>query len=87
MRGSFRCNSGNVLTEAALQGRGVVQLPDFYVASHLANKRLVELLPDYRSEREPIWALYPQNRHLSPKVKMAIEFLSAKLAQGTLPSN
>ncbi|GEA49305.1 LysR family transcriptional regulator [Vibrio inusitatus NBRC 102082] len=87
MRGSIRCNSGNVLTDAALQGRGVVQLPDFYVATHLENKSLVELLADYRCEREPIWALYPQNRHLSPKVKMAIEFLSAKLTQGTLPSN
>ncbi|MEZ9468631.1 LysR substrate-binding domain-containing protein [Vibrio breoganii] len=87
MRGSFRCNSGNVLTAAALQGKGVVQLPDFYVASHIEKNNLVELLPDYRCEREPIWALYPQNRHLSPKVKMAIEFLSEKLAQGTLPSN
>ncbi|CAM3029678.1 LysR substrate-binding domain-containing protein [Vibrio rarus] len=83
VKGAFRCNSGNVLTEAAIQGYGVVQLPDFYVTSHLEKQNLVEILKEYRSDKEPIWALYPQNRHLSPKVKMAIEFLSEHLAQGT----
>ncbi|GAD78389.1 LysR substrate-binding domain-containing protein [Vibrio ezurae] len=82
MKGRLRCNSGNVLTQAVLQDHGIVQLPDFYVAPYLQDHRLVELLTDYRAEKENIWALYPQNRHLSPKIKLVIEFLSAQLAQG-----
>ncbi|GAD89482.1 putative LysR family transcriptional regulator [Vibrio halioticoli NBRC 102217] len=87
MKGRLRCNNGNVLTQAVLQGNGIVQLPDFYVARYLQDHSLLELLKDYRAEKETIWALYPQNRHLSPKVKLAIEFLSEQLAQGKFCPN
>ncbi|OBT16830.1 LysR family transcriptional regulator [Vibrio sp. UCD-FRSSP16_10] len=87
IKGSLRCNSGYALTLAALQGHGITQLPDFYVAAQIKDQQLIEILKEYRCDKEPIWALYPQNRHLSPKVKMAIEFLSEQLSQGTLPAN
>lgn len=77
--GRIHCNSGYSLLDAAIRGLGLVQLPDYYVQSALDTGCLIEVLSDYRDEREGIWALYPQNRNLSPKVRLLIDFLADKL--------
>ncbi|WP_293766087.1 LysR substrate-binding domain-containing protein [uncultured Aquitalea sp.] len=79
VRGNLRCNSGHALTEAALQGQGIVQLPDYYVARHLRDGNLVELLAAYREPDEGIWAVFPHNRQLSPKVRMLVDHLAEQL--------
>ncbi|MFA0228379.1 LysR family transcriptional regulator, partial [Vibrio sp. 10N.261.45.A7] len=33
----------------------------------------------YRDDKEGIWALYPQNRNLSSKVRLLVDFLSEQL--------
>jgi DNA-binding transcriptional LysR family regulator len=80
IKGSIHSNSGNALTDAALKGIGIVQLPDYYVQSYLESGQLIDLLSAFQEEREGIWALYPNNRHLSPKVRMLVDFLAEKLA-------
>ncbi len=77
--GRVQCNSGFALLDAAKQGLGLVQLPDYYVQQSLENGELVEVLSAYRPAKEGIWALYPQNRHLSMKVRMLIDFLVENL--------
>lgn len=77
--GRIRCNSGVALQNAAREGLGLVQLPDYYVNSMLASGELVEVLDEYRDEREGIWALFTPNRNLSPKVRLFIDFLADKL--------
>ncbi|AUI88697.1 LysR family transcriptional regulator [Vibrio azureus] len=78
--GRIKCNSGFALVDAAKRGLGLVQLPDYYVQEALDQGELVEVLTDYRVEREGIWALYPQNRNLSPKVRLLIDFLAEHLS-------
>lgn len=77
--GRIHCNSGYALLDAAKRGLGLVQLPDHYVREALEAGELVEVLSEYRAEREGIWALYPQNRNLSPKVRLLIDFLAEQL--------
>lgn len=77
--GRIKCNSGIALQNAAREGLGLVQLPDYYVKSNLANGELVEVLEEYRDDREGIWALYTPNKNLSPKVRLFIDFLAEKL--------
>lgn len=84
VKGSLRCNSGHALAHAARQGLGLAQLPDYYVAAGLASGELVEVLADYREPDEGIWALTPQNRQLSPKVRMLIDFLAQSLTDDPL---
>ncbi len=79
--GRIRCNSGYALLDAAKRGLGLVQLPDYYVQEALESGELVEVLTDYRDEREGIWALFPQNRNLSPKVRLLIDFLAEQLTE------
>lgn len=77
--GKLRYNSGFGLVDAALKGLGIVQLPDYYVAPHLTNNTLVTLLDDYRAPDQGIWAIYPQNRQLSPKIRLLVDYLASCL--------
>lgn len=79
VKGSIRCNSGLALLDAALKGLGLVQLPDYYVNSFLDNGQLTPLLEQYQETNEAVWALYPQNRHLSPKVRLLLDYLEDSL--------
>ncbi|ASA56576.1 LysR family transcriptional regulator [Vibrio gazogenes] len=81
IRGRIRCNSGVVLLDAALKGMGLAQLPDYYVEPYLASGQLVEVLTRYRDDREGVWALYPQNRHISPKVRLLSDYLYESLSE------
>ena len=73
--GNIRYNSGYALTNAALQGIGIVQLPDYYTRSYIEQGKLIPVLEHYRIPEEGIWAVYPQNRFLSPKVRTLIDYL------------
>ncbi|WP_028116303.1 LysR substrate-binding domain-containing protein [Ferrimonas senticii] len=79
VKGSLRCNSGIALLEAALAGVGLVQLPDYYVDEHLASGALQEVLAQQRQADDGIYAVYPHNRQLSPKVRLFIEELQRTL--------
>ncbi|MEH6472652.1 MAG: LysR substrate-binding domain-containing protein [Halopseudomonas sp.] len=79
VKGSLRCNSGPALVDAALKGLGLVQLPDYYVADYVASGELVTVLDPFQRQPEGIWALYPQNRHLSPRVRQLVDFLAERL--------
>lgn len=75
IQGRIRCNSGHALLDAALKGLGIIQLPDYYVADALKQGDLVSLLEQHRCDDEGIWALYPNNRLLSPKVQQLLDYL------------
>ena len=78
--GSVQYNSGHSLVDAALKGLGIVQLPDYYVQKHLTSGALVSMLDKYREPEESIWAVYPHNRHLSPKIRLLVDYLAEYLA-------
>ena len=78
--GRLHYNSGYALADAALKSQGIVQLPDYYVQKHLDSGSLIEILSGYRVEDEGVWAVYPFNRQLSPKVRLLIEYLTEHLS-------
>ncbi len=81
VQGNWRCNSGQAVLEAALRGIGLCQLPDYYVLAHLRSGALVSLLDNQQPPDTAVWAIYPQQRHLSPKVRQLVDFLKQGLAQ------
>lgn len=66
-------------------GLGLVQVPRYRVEEDLARGSLVEVLPDFPPEQSPVYVLYPQNRQLSPRVRVFIDWLSAAFAQRLSP--
>lgn len=77
--GRLQCNSGIGLRDAARKGLGLAQLPDYYVDTDLQNGELVAVLEHYRAAPEGVWGIYPQNRHLSPKVSLLLDWLQQRL--------
>lgn len=77
---SLCCNSGYSLVDAALKGIGIIQLPNYYVDEYIQTGRLIEVLAQYAGEPETIWAVYPNNRHLSAKIRQLVDFLKLHLA-------
>ena len=77
--GSLRCNSGHGLTNAALKGIGLIQLPDYYIASYIDSGKLIPLLEQYQEADEGVWAIYPDKFFLPFKIKTFIEFVKSKL--------
>lgn len=81
--GRLNIDNGDALLQAALAGAGIVYLPVFVVAEDLRAGRLVPLLVDHTRDREAgLWAVYPANRHLSPKVRAFIDYMVAVLGDG-----
>jgi DNA-binding transcriptional LysR family regulator len=71
----MRTNSGDTCCAAALQHQGIVLQPSFLVGAPLASGALVEILPQYRSIELGVYAVYPTRKHLTPKVRVLIDFL------------
>lgn len=79
--GRFHADDVEALSYAALAGRGLVAAFDFLVHEHLREGRLVRVMPSHRSTVWPIHALYPQNRHLLPKVRAFLDFVGKLFAR------
>jgi DNA-binding transcriptional LysR family regulator len=77
--GRWRCNSGFAVTDAAVAGHGICQLPDFYVLKRIGEGRLEPLLASYAPPEEPVWAVYPNRQHTQSKVRMFVETLRRHL--------
>jgi DNA-binding transcriptional LysR family regulator len=74
--GRLQANNSLALRESLLAGMGIARTPAFLVGEDLRKKRLVTVLGDYRSPEVSIYLVYPQRRHLSPKVRAFADFLA-----------
>ncbi|WP_439877579.1 LysR family transcriptional regulator [Pseudomonas prosekii] len=75
-RGRFTVNSITSLHAAALAGVGIAAFTRATVQSDLAHGHLVHILPSYTLAQRHYYALYPQTRHLAPKVRVFVDFMA-----------
>jgi DNA-binding transcriptional LysR family regulator len=69
-------NNGESYVAACEAGFGIVQVPRYHVARQLRDGTLVELLPQYRPPDLPMTVLYPHHRHLTPRLRVFIDWLA-----------
>ncbi|PHV06066.1 LysR family transcriptional regulator [Janthinobacterium sp. BJB412] len=74
--GRIALNDSNAYLAAGLAGLGILQMTNFLLEPMLADGRLELLLPDWTSEPLPVHVVYPQNRHLSAKVRVFVEWVA-----------
>lgn len=79
VKGNLTTGSGYGLLDAAIRGMGIIQLPGYYVDKAIASEQLVPLLTQFQEPSEGIWALYPHNRQLSPKIKLLVAMIFNQL--------
>ncbi len=68
-------SSADASAAAARVGLGLVQAPRHRFANDLASGALVEILTDYPPTATPLSVLYPSTRHLSPRVRVFVDWL------------
>lgn len=76
----LRSNSGDFLCQAAVADAGLLLSPSFIVYESLRSGELVSVLPDYTHEELNAYAVYPQTRHLSQRVRAFVDFLAERYA-------
>ena len=78
--GVVALNDSNAYLTAGLAGLGIIMMTDLQLGSHGANGRLVRVLEDWVTDPLPIHVVYPQNRHLSAKVRVFVEWVADLIA-------
>lgn len=74
-------NNGDTCRAAALASQGIILQPSFLVGDDLASGALLELMPEFRSLELGIYAVYPTRKHVSPKVRALLDFLTNHFSQ------
>ncbi len=77
VHGRLRSNNGDALAAAAGDGLGLALLPDFIVRDEIRAGRLVSVLASMCQRLGGVYAVYPENRHLSAKVRVFVDLLDA----------
>ncbi len=78
--GNFNADNGDALRCAALEGIGIVYLPTFLIGDDIRAGRLVPVLTEFTGKSTELYAVYPESRHLSPKVRALIDWLLEELS-------
>ncbi len=77
-KGNISFSDGAAVCDAACAGYGLAQLQDYFVDSAIAQGKLVSVLDRFKPNIEPIWLVYPQTRHLTPTVRVFVDFMAAQ---------
>lgn len=74
--GNFTVNSGVALYESVLAGLGIARVTEFLADEALKLGQLIRILSEYEDENDVgIYAIFPSDRYLLPKVQCFVEFL------------
>jgi LysR family transcriptional regulator for bpeEF and oprC len=73
-------NHAESLIHAATTGAGIIQLLSSSLNPPIEIGALVPILQQWESPGPPVYVVYPQNRHLSPKVRAFVDFVSTLFA-------
>ena len=75
----FSVNSPNAARNIILAGHGMGLVGDFMVRDHLADGRLVRVLPEYRTVAQPIYAAFADKTYMPAKLRGFLDHLVAAL--------
>ena len=76
---SMVCNTTEVLIHVARDGLGIACLPDFMVRNAIASGELITVLDDFNQHQGTFRMLWPSSKHLTPKLRVFVDFMGAKL--------
>ena len=76
--GPYDSDDGDVLTQWALEARGIINKPLFEVKSHFNEGTLRAILEDTPPASIQLAAIYPHKRFQDPKVRLMIDFMTER---------
>lgn len=82
--GTHEVGDGDAIVAMTVAGHGICQMPSSLVRDHLQAGRLVPVLEQYSPGDVEIHAVWPQTRHLLPKVRRVVDELVVRAERGAL---
>ncbi len=79
VKGPFESDDGDILTDWALEGHGIVMKPYFDVAEHLKSGALVPILTQSPPLKIQMACLYPHKKKQDPKSRLFIDFMTERM--------
>ena len=76
MKSIVSVNDADAYVTCGVEGFGLIQPALFMVLPHLRSGQLVEVLPELKPLPMPISAVYPHSRHLSPNVRVFVDWIA-----------
>jgi DNA-binding transcriptional LysR family regulator len=76
----LKASTGEFLREAAVAGLGIIQVPTFIVHNEIERGQLIPIFQEYQVPTIQAYAIYPQTRHLSRRVRAFVDFLVHRFA-------
>lgn len=80
--GPVTLGSLNLMVDAALAGIGIAWVTQSRVAEHLADGRLVRVLPEWEQAFDSLCLYYPANRHPPAALRLFVEAVREWAAAG-----
>ncbi|WP_027349951.1 LysR family transcriptional regulator [Halotalea alkalilenta] len=80
---SMACNTSAALMDVAAAGLGIACLPDFMVRRAIERGELVPVLDAHIEHQGTFRLLWPSSKHLSPKLRVFIDFMVETLFANT----
>lgn len=74
-------DDGNAYLEAGVAGMGVLWLPEYMAKKYVADGKLQPLLQDWHLNPIPLHVAYPQNRYVSSRLRVFIDWVAELMAE------
>jgi LysR family transcriptional regulator for bpeEF and oprC len=81
LRGHIALEDENSYVAAAEAGLGIAQIPAFVLKDAMERGTLELVLGDWFPDPSPLYVVYPQNRHLSNKVRVFVDWVAELLRE------
>ena len=76
----LKASNGEYLRDSAVAGLGITLLPTFIAYREIQQGKLVRLFPQFTPPQIDAYAIYPQTRHLSQRVRAFVDYLVQRFA-------
>lgn len=73
--GNLRSDAGRLLLDAVVDGQGIMIAPSYMVTDAMKMRLLETVLEDYSHAPIGLYAIYPQSKHVSTKVRAFVDYL------------
>jgi DNA-binding transcriptional LysR family regulator len=76
IEGALSVFGAEIYSASAVAGLGIIQCPHYRMAELIEQGVMREILPETPPPLMPVSVLYPQNRHMSPRVRVFVDWLA-----------
>ncbi|CAN7350891.1 LysR family transcriptional regulator [Trinickia sp. LjRoot230] len=75
-RGQLTVNEAGTMQSVCVAGHGIGQILELGAEQFFAERKLVNLFPDWSDERFPLYAYYPSRHHVPAKTRALLDFVA-----------